>query len=756
MNRDQGSGVRRQGSGGRGQEAGGRNQESGVNARILTPDSCLLTPEPEVERYELFEEPRYQFEPDRRDFFKLLGGGIVVCLFAGESLAQQPGRRPGGFGGGNRPQELSAWLHIGETGEVTAYTGKVEVGQNIRTSLSQVLAEELRLPVGSVHLVMADTELTPFDGGTSGSRTTPDMAVQLRKVGAAARELLIELAAEQAKVERGDLAVGDGKVTHASSGRSFSFGELTKGKKLTKTVANAPVTPATEWKVTGTSVPKVEGRAIVTGKHRYSSDVARPGMLHAKVLRSAKLNATLVSANLKDAEALPGVVAVHDGDFVGVAAPSADRAEQALAAIKAEWKTTSEPSDKNLFDELKKNRGGGGGGGFGGRGNQTKGSIEKGLAAADHKLQATYTIAYIAHAPLEPRAAVAEWQDGKLTVWTGTQQPFRVRGELARAFNLAQEKVRVIVPDTGSGYGGKHSGEAALEAARLAKAAGKPVKLVWTREEEFTWAYFRPAGVIEVNAGVQKDGTLTAWEFHNYNSGGSAIGPLYEIPNQRVEFHGSRAPLRQGSYRALAATANHFARESHIDDLAHAVAMDPLEFRLKNLKDSRLRAVLEAAAKQFGWGKVKPDAGRGFGIAGGSDKGSYVATCAEVAVDRASGDVRVIRLVSAFECGAVLNPDHLKNQVEGATVMGLGGALFEAIRFENGELLNARFSRYRVPRFSDTPTQETVLLDRKESPSAGAGETPIVAVAPAAGNAIFQATGTRLRSLPMVPNGLKG
>jgi CO/xanthine dehydrogenase Mo-binding subunit len=756
MNREQGSGVRRQGSGVRRQGSGVRNQESGVCARILTPDSCLLTPGPEVERYELFEEPRYQFELDRRDFFKLLGGGVVVCLFAGESLAQQPGRRPGGFGGGNRPQELSAWLHIGETGEVTAYTGKVEVGQNIRTSLSQVLAEELRLPVTSVHLVMADTELTPFDGGTSGSRTTPDMAVQLRKVGAAARELLIELAAEQAKVERGELTVADGKVTHASSGRSFSFGELTKGKKLTKTVANAPVTPATQWKVAGTSVPKVEGRAIVTGKHRYSSDVARPGMLHAKVLRPAKLNATLVSVNLKEAEALPGVVAVHDGDFVGVAAPSADRAEQALAAIKAEWKPTSEPSDKNLFDELKKNRGGGGGGGFGGRGNQTKSSIEKGLAAADHKLQATYTIAYIAHAPLEPRTAVAEWQDGKLTVWTGTQQPFRVRGELARAFNLAQEKVRVIVPDTGSGYGGKHSGEAALEAARLAKAAAKPVKLVWTREEEFTWAYFRPAGVIEVNAGVQKDGTLTAWEFHNYNSGGSAIGPLYEIPNQRVEFHSSRAPLRQGSYRALAATANHFARESHIDDLAHAVAMDPLEFRLKNLKDSRLRAVLEAAAKQFGWGKLKPEAGRGFGIAGGSDKGSYVATCAEVAADRATGEMRVLRLVSAFECGAVLNPDHLKNQIEGASVMGLGGALFEAIRFENGELLNARFSRYRVPRFSDTPTQETVLLDRKESPSAGAGETPIVAVAPAVGNAIFQATGTRLRSLPMVPNGLKG
>ncbi len=438
-----------------------------------------------------------------------------------------------------------------------------------------------------------------------------------------------------------------------------------------------------------------------------------------------------------------------------MAAPSEYQAEQALAAIKAEWKPAPPgPSSTNLYEYLKKNRGAGGGGGGGKGGGQNLGSLDKGLAAADHKLAATYPIAYIAHAPLEPRAAVAEWKDGKLTVWTGTQRPFGVRGDLARAFSIPQERVRVIVPDTGSGYGGKHTVETATEAARLAKAAGKPVKLVWTREEEFTWAYFRPAGVIEVNAGVTKDGVLTAWDFQNYNSGGSGLRPLYEIPNLRTAFHASRSPLRQGSYRALASTANHFARESHLDDLAHAVKMDPLKFRLKNLKDARLRAVLEAAATQFGWGRAEAPV-KGLGIAGGFEKNSYVATCAEVAVDPTSGQVRVVRLVTAFECGAVLNPDHLKNQVEGAVVMGLGGALFEAIRFEDNKILNASFTRYRVPRFSDVPVLETVLVDRKDVPSAGAGETPIVAVAPAVGNAIFNATGIRLRSLPMVPNGLK-
>jgi isoquinoline 1-oxidoreductase len=310
------------------------------------------------------------------------------------------------------------------------------------------------------------------------------------------------------------------------------------------------------------------------------------------------------------------------------------------------------------------------------------------------------------------------------------------------------------MPDTGSAYGGKHTGEAAIEAARLARAANRPVKVVWTREEEFTWAYFRPAGVIDVKSGVRNDGTITAWEFHNYNSGSAGIKTYYEIPNQRIVFHEVQSPLRQGSYRALAATANHFARESHMDELAHAVKIDPLDFRLRNLKNARLRAVFEAAAKQFGWGKSKA-ADHGFGMGGGYEKLGNIATFAEVDVDRNSGGVKVIRVVSAFECGAIVNPDGLRNQIEGSNVQGLGGALFEAIAFENGKILNGRLSQYRVPRFGDVPVLETVLLDRKDLPSAGAGECPLIGLAPAIGNAIFDATGVRLRALPMVPDGLK-
>ena len=704
----------------------------------------------EPERYELQAAPLYHFELDRRQFFKTLGCGVVVLFWMEAVLAQESGRggQRGGRGGGRRPMEISAWLHIGEDGNVTIFTGKAEVGQNIRTSLTQAVAEELRAPVDSIRVVMADTGLTPFDAGTFGSRTTPDMAAQLHKVAAAAREALLDLAVEHFKTGRESLVVAGGKISGGGTKGPVTFGQLTKGQKILQSVTDqSPTTPASEWKVAGTSVAKVSGRDFVTGRHKYTSDVKLPGMLHGKVLRPSAFEATLASIDTKAAEAMAGVTVVRDGNFIGVTAPDILQATHALDAIRAEWTSKPQPSSTELFDYLKKNAQ---------APPESAAATDQATTTADHRLQQTYTVAYIAHAPLEPRAAVADWQDGKLMVWTGTQRPFGVRGELAQAFGIPEERVRVIVPDTGSGYGGKHTGEAALEAARLAKAAGKPVKLVWTREEEFTWAYFRPAGVIEVSSSVRNDGALASWEYHNYNSGNSGIRNPYEVPNPKTEFHSTRAPLRSGSYRGLASTANHFAREVHMDELAALVKMDPLEFRLKNLKDARLRAVLEAAAKTFGWDKVKSSEGHGFGLAGGTEKGGYLATFAEVRADRASGSVKVVRVVAAFDCGAVVNPEHLKNQIEGSIVMGLGGALFEAVEFENGRIGNPRFASYRVPRFSDVPKIEVVLVNRKDLPSAGAGETPIVGIAPAISNAIFAATGIRLRSLPMVPDGLKG
>jgi isoquinoline 1-oxidoreductase len=278
------------------------------------------------------------------------------------------------------------------------------------------------------------------------------------------------------------------------------------------------------------------------------------------------------------------------------------------------------------------------------------------------------------------------------------------------------------------------------------------VKRNWTREEEMTWAYFRPGGLIEVGGKLNPDGTLAEWEMHNYNSGPSALQTPYDVASKKEQMHQTKSPLRQGSYRGLAGTANHFVRESYMDELAHGAGIDPLEFRLKNVRNERLRAVIQAAADKFGWKDRKKAPGRGFGISGGFEKGSYVANCAEVAV--VNGAVKVVRVVEAFECGAVVNPEHLRNQIEGAVAMGMGGALFEQVDFADNKIVTNRLARYRVPRFADMPVIESVLLDRKDIPSAGAGETPIMALAPAIGNAIFDATGQRIRTLPMVPGKL--
>ncbi len=690
----------------------------------------------EAERYELHESPLEPTELTRRELLKLLGGGVLV-LSVGTCVVT-PANAQRGAGGGQQQvsQRIGAWIHIGSDGKVRACTGKTEVGQDIRTSLAQAVAEELHLPIEAISMVMADTDLVPYDQGTFGSRSTPTMSPQLRRAAAAARETLIDIAAEKWKVERSELRARNGRIEEVGGSNTISYAELASSSSMDRVIPeNLDLRSATNWSTMGKPAKKTNGKEIVTGNHLYASDIRREGMLHARVLRPPTLGASLVNADTSAAEAISGVRVVKQGDFVAVAAPTRRLADRALLAINAEWRETEQPSHRELFEIL--------------RGTAARREPPQGIDI----VEATYNISYIAHAPLEPRAAFAETTDGKLTVYTGTQRPFGVKAEIVAALRLPEDRVRVIVPDTGSGYGGKHTGDAAVEAARVCHSTGQPISLVWTREEEFTFAYFRPAGVIEIRGALTADGRIAHWEHDNYNSGGSGIAMPYEVLNPRTQSHQARSPLRQGSYRALAATANNFARESHLDDLAKLAGLDPLEFRLRNLKNQRLRDVLEAAANHFGWGKNPSTERRGFGIACGTEKGGFVANAVEIEIDR-GGSVYVVRAVTAFECGAVVNPVHLRSQVEGSVIMGIGGALFEQIEFQNGKVLTDRFSRYRVPRFRDTPLMETLILDRKDLPSAGGSETPIIAIAPAIGNAIFAATGIRRRQLPMAPTGL--
>lgn len=695
-------------------------------------------PDLEAERYELDAPGPYRFALARRQFLGLVGGGLAVAVTL-PAAGQESGR-----GGRRQPQEeaLAGWLHIGGEGAVTVYTGKVEVGQNIRTSLAQTVADELRVELSAISLVMGDTRLVPYDRGTFGSRTTPTMAPQLAAAAATAREQLLARAATRLQADRSTLEARAGRVV-ARNGRSIAYGELTGGEPLSGEVAPEPaIDPHSAWRVRGRPLSKVNATDIVTGRHQYPSDVTRPDLWYGRVLRPVSEGATLQALDADAARRLPDVKVVRDRDFVGVVAPTSRLAARALEALDATWKEVpGQPSSTTVYEHLVRTAR------PGGRGDpQVTGESAAALTRAARRFEATYHIPYIAHVPLEPRAAVAEWSSDGLTVWAGTQRPFGVRSQLAEAFRLPEDRVRVLMPDTGSAYGGKHTGEHAIEAARLARAAGRPVKLVWTRAEEFAFGYLRPAGVIAVKAGVDEGGRLIAWEFDNWNSGGSAIETPYSVPNQRIAFHEADAPLRQGSYRGLAATANHYAREMHMDAIARALGVDAVAFRLSHLEEPRMEAVLKAAAERIGWPGNRDDDARSLGIACGTEKGSFVATAARL---RRSGDgFAVERLVVAFECGAIVNPDGLRHQVEGAVVQGLGGALFEAIAFEDGRILNGTFRDYRVPRFRDVPPVEVVLLDRPDLPSAGAGETPIVCVAPAIGSAA-RAFGDVVTALPV-------
>jgi isoquinoline 1-oxidoreductase len=678
---------------------------------------------------------------DRRTFIQVLGSGLLISVTTPDAWAQAG-------------MPVSARLYLNADGTITALSGKVEEGQGPRAELSQAAAEELRVPVEQVRLVMADTDLVPDDGITAGSRTTPRNVPEMRQAAGTARELLTALAAQKWGVDPGTLEVRDGVIT--ARGRRLTYADLAKSGAVAATLAQTirpevTLTPVSEWKALGRSAARSNTRDLVTGAHRFPSDILRPGMLHGKVLRPPAHGATLESIDLSAAQAMDGVVAVRSGGFVGFAAPSSQRAKQALeaAAGTASWKTLPPPvSNETVFDHLRSRAR------RGEARTETRGAPERALAEADRVLDQAYQVAFIQHAPMEPRAAVAEWDGDRLTVWTGCDGPFRAQQALAEALGIPRERVRVIVPDMGGGFGGKHTAEAAIEAARLARVAARPVSLQWTREEEFTWAYSRPAAVIECRGGLNARGALVAWEFTNINAGGAALDTPYAVPNVRVSSVSSDSPLPQGSYRCLGATGSNFARESFMDELAAAAGVDPLEFRLTHLENRRLRAVLERAAKEFGWAarrkQLTPE--RGVGLACGTEKGSVVAACVEVALDRANGGIRVTEVCQAFECGPILNPANLLSQVQGCIVMGLGGALTEEIEFRDGRVLNPRFSRYRVPRFRDVPRIDVHLVENRDIPPAGGGETPIIAVAPAIGNAVFAATGVRLRSMPLAPH----
>jgi nicotinate dehydrogenase subunit B len=692
-------------------------------------DPATIQAGQEPDRWALPEPGQPHYRPDApwdltpesdRDWFGALGDGLVVVL-----RAPKPGAA--------RTTARGAWMHLACDGLVTAFTGKVDVGQDNRTALRLLVAEELGIGVDQVRLVMGDTDVCPHDLGTFGSRSMPDAGSALRTVAAYARGLHPAV--------RGDRRI-----------------EFVTGEPVTSDPAG--------WQQAGRPTLGPAILFAVTGQRLFVSDLDCPGLLHGVLLRPPKPAATLRSLDTGVLADWPSATLIRVGELTGVVAPEPSTARGAMAALQAaaRWELPDAPSDAGLSDYLRAHQGIGQDGPF----LQQAGSVATALEMSAVRCEASYAAAYIAPAALETRVALAQWDgDGRVTVWTGTQTPFPVRAQVAGATGVDEQAVRIIVPPTGGAFGGKHAAQIAIEAAVLAQQAGCPVRVAWSRAEEFTVGTLRRAAVIDVAAGASPDGTLRSWTFLNINAGTAGIAIPYRVADLRIEYAPADSPLHQGSYRGLAATANTFARESVIDELAYLLGLDPVTFRLRNLADDRLAAVLRAVAEHLGWPDntltgPQPSTGEsgevgeavvGWGIACGMEKEGRVATAAQVAVwpDARLPNARceVTRLVSGYECGTIVNPRAVAVQVEGAAVMALGGALFEAIEFTDGVITNAAFSRYRVPRFGDVPPIEVILLDRPDLPSAGAGETPMIAVAPAIASAIFAATGRRLRSLPL-------
>jgi len=698
------------------------------------------------------DSARHAGELDRRGFLKLAGSGLFILVSADRLFPFEQ------EGGGQRsyPTDVNAYLRIGEDGRVTCYSGKIEMGQGNTTALAQMLAEELEVPFDSVDMVMGDTRLCPWDGGTNGSRSIKYFGPALRAAAAEARELLVQLACEQLKLPAERLIAQDGFVVdRVGRGSRVSYGALARGRRIERTLDRKPAlkTPA-QFKVMGRSPGMRDGVAKVTGAAKFTGDIRLPGMLYGRILRPPAHGAQLKSADVSAARRVAGARVFQEGDFVAVVHPTPDGAAEALAAIRADFGVPpASVNDRNLLEYLMARR-------SQGRAVEQKGDLAKGREQAAVRIEHTYFTPYIAHAALETHSALAQVGADEATVWASTQRPFGVRTEVARALGMAEDKVRVITPLVGSGFGGKSAGPQAVEAARLSRLAGAPVQVVWTREEEFFHDTFRPAAYVTIDSGLNSANRIVYWDFQVFFAGDRSSQMIYDVPHVQTLSAGSFGgggphPFGTGAWRGPGSNTNIFARESHIDILAARAGLDPVEFRLLNLSDPRMIRVLKAVAAKFGWTPARGPSRRGYGVALLDYLNTCLAAMAEIAVDKATGQIRVKRFTVAQDLGQAVNPEGIRAQVEGCVTMGLSSALTEEIHFEGGAIREKNFDSYQMSTFSWVPEIDVVIVDNPELAPQGCGEPAITCVAAVIANALFDQTGARLFRLPLTPERVK-
>ncbi|MBS3819102.1 xanthine dehydrogenase family protein molybdopterin-binding subunit [bacterium] len=693
------------------------------------------------------------FTLDRREFLKLVGGGIVVTFTLGETATLESLQR---FGS-RYPEDFNAYLRIGEDGRVSCLTGKIEMGQGIITSLAQMLADEMDVPLDRVDMVMGDTALCPWDMGTFGSRSTKYFGARMRKAAAEAKAVLILLASEHLQVPKKRLETREGMVLDKKNPQNkVSYAQLTKGKTIERHLEEKPdIEPYPEHNICGKPADRRDNREKVTGEAKYAGDIRLPGMLYARILRPPMHGATLKSVDFSKAREIKGIRIVKKKDLMAVLHSHRDQAEKALEMVDAEYDLPSQKvNNRNIFDHLQK---------VAPQGEEVarSGNLQTGKKKASQKFKKTYFNHYVSHAPMENHTAAAKVEGDKVTVWASTQSPFGARDDVAEALGWSKENVRVKTPFVGGGFGGKTRSQQAVEAARLSRITGKPVQVTWSRKEEFFYDTFRPAAVVKVHSGLNPQNRVEFWDYEIFYAGSRSSEPFYDIPHYRVTSRGGwfgddgAHPFMVGAWRGPGSNTNVFAIESQIDDMASQAGMDPLEFRLRNLQDQRMIRVLKAAAKKFGRSFSKAPSGKGYGIACTDYLNTYLATMAEVEVDKNSGEIQVQRVVCAQDTGEVINPEGVRLQIEGCITMGLGYVLAEEVRFQGGEILDENFGTYHLPRFSWVPEIETVLVRNPGLSPQGCGEPAITPMGGVIANAVFDATGARMVTLPMTPERVK-
>ncbi len=683
---------------------------------------------------------------NRREFLKRLGGGVIVVYAMGNMTLIQACNRSKK----EQLEDFNAYLRVKEDGTVDCYSGKIEMGQGATTSLAMALADELEVSLPSVHMVMGDTELCPFDAGTWGSMTTRFHDPLIRAAAAEARETLKVLASKKLNVPVHNLTAREGVIFETGKPEvKITYAELTKGQKIVKTLRKNPVLKkASEFNIIGKPVVRIEAADKVTGRAKYSGDIRLPGMKYAAIKRPPAVGAKLKSVDTSKAETLDGVEIVRDEDFIAVLHDYPEQASVAVAAIKAEWDIPeAKADDKTIFnymldaakDSTVLEKGG---------------DLEAGNKNSDFVFEEEYYDGYKAHASIETHTATAEYKDGKLTMWASSQTPFGTRQDISDTFKLPLEKVHLKQNYLGGGFGGKIYNQQAIEAARIAILSKKPIQLVWSRKEEFMYDMFHSAAVVKIKSGVKKEGTMSLWDYNVYCAGDRGAELFYDAPDHQSVVWDSKAglhPFGTGAWRAPGNNTNTFARESQIDIMAHKIGMDPVAFRLKNLKNEKAIQALKLAAEKFGWKSIKLPSGNGWGVALCFDAGTWAAMIAEVSVDKPTGHVQVVRVVVGQQMGQVVNPHGATIQTEGCTIMGLGYALTEDVEFNWGEVKSRNFDNYEITRFSMVPKIESYFTDSMDEPPQGGGEPAIVTVGAAIGNAIFDACGARLHQMPMTP-----